>query len=294
MSEVTVYADLTFLVNFVLDLLILWVSARLCAIKLRPKRLIISSLLGGIYGTGIIISPEAWYYSFGVKVLMSAFLVYIGLKPLSIKQLVSGMIYFYLLCFVTAGAVWGLALANEGQTINNIWYLLLAGIILLILLGLGANSYVERKVLPHRLNYKVRLIFSESSSCDGIGFLDTGNGLRDPLNGKPVVIAEYDFLKKCIPPDLQEIIEKSGCEEGILEVVEDCSWKNRLRIIPYSSVGKEAGIMLGIRADRILVNKENREMKKENVVIAICLHKLNHDDSFCMLIPSALIKENGG
>ncbi|MDR1617018.1 MAG: sigma-E processing peptidase SpoIIGA [Syntrophomonadaceae bacterium] len=293
MSEVTVYADLTFFINFVLDLLILWVSARLCAIKPRLRRLIIAALLGGIYGTGIIAFPTAWYYSAGAKVLMSALLVYTGLKPISVRQLVSGMIYFYLLCFVTAGAVWGLALSGEGKSVDNTWYLMFAGIMLLILLGLGADKYVERRVIPNRLNYKIRLLFS-GIICNGSGLLDTGNSLRDPLNGKPVVVAEYNLLKTCMPSDLQEIIEKDGDGEGILKGIENCSWKNRLRVIPYSSVGRKAGIMLGIRADRIFIGKEGHEIKKEDVVIAICLHKLSNDNSFQMLIPAALVQENGG
>lgn len=40
-------------------------------------------------------------------------------------------------------------------------------------------------------------------------------------------------------------------------------------MIPYSSLGKQNGMLIGIKADWLIVKQEDVEQKKENVIIGI-------------------------
>ena len=59
-------------------------------------------------------------------------------------------------------------------------YFLFFGVAALGLIAFYAERYFAQTVLPTLLKYRVKLRFADKT-CQGEGFLDTGNGLRDPL-----------------------------------------------------------------------------------------------------------------
>ena len=88
----------------------------------------------------------------------------------------------------------------------------------------------------------------------GRGFLDTGNQLQDPLTQRPVVVAEYTLLREHMPKDVQEVLDAAGSVDDCLEAMTATSWSHRLRIIPFTSIGRRHGLLLGIRCDEVLVD----------------------------------------
>ena len=73
----------------------------------------------------------------------------------------------------------------------------------------------------------------------------------------------------------------------------------RFRIIPFSSIGKQNGLMLGIKADKLVVENEyeNKDEKKEgkivkkNIIIGISKHKLDKFNKYNALIGLELLEE---
>jgi hypothetical protein len=76
-----VYADITFLLNFIMDFIILWVTVRLTGVPVAYIRLIMAALLGGIYAVGYLYPDISWVYSFPMKVLLSVIMVAIAVWP---------------------------------------------------------------------------------------------------------------------------------------------------------------------------------------------------------------------
>ena len=50
-----IYADVLFLLNFLLDFALLWASGRFLRFKIKYWRLFLASLIGALYGVGILI-----------------------------------------------------------------------------------------------------------------------------------------------------------------------------------------------------------------------------------------------
>jgi len=292
LGEAQVYADLTFVINFAMDLVILWATARLAGTKIILYRLLTASVLGALYSVIYLYFPTSLWYSLPAKIIFSFIIVVLGLSPRDWQQLKKILLYFYAICFATAGATiaFSYLAVDPGQYFQFSYWWLLAGIIFALLVGIFGEKYVLAKIVPGLLKFGVKLQFA-GNSCQGKGFLDTGNGLRDPLTNKPVVVAEYEFIRKCLPGDFQKIVDVAKDENDMLEGLSKSSWANRLRIIPFSSIGKKNGILVGIRADRILVNTGKEDIAHSNVVVGIYREKLSQDGSYQLLIPSEIVNK---
>ncbi|HZK43341.1 MAG TPA: sigma-E processing peptidase SpoIIGA [Syntrophomonadaceae bacterium] len=291
MNEPIVYADLTFLINFIIDFCILWTAAKLATIKISYTKLFLASVLGGFYAVGYLFVELAVWYSLPMKLIFSFLLVGLGLWPHSWNKFKLALLYFYGISFFVAGATLATSLlfATNQYYFTFSYICLLAGIFGALLIGVYGEKYLMQELIPKILKYQVCLQFAELS-CSGQGFLDTGNGLRDPMSNKPILVAEYNLLKPCLPDDLNEAMDTSLSEDEMLEKLSYSSWANRLRLIPFSSIGKKNGLLIGIRADEVVVNIGSKKKLHKNIIIGVYIDKLSSEGSYQMLIPSEMVK----
>ncbi|ABI68154.1 sigma-E processing peptidase SpoIIGA [Syntrophomonas wolfei] len=286
-----VYADLSFAINFIMDFCILWATARLTGSQVVYKRIVFASFLGGIYALAYLIPGMEYWFSLFFKILFSCLMIIIALYPQNWAEFRKAFLYFYAINFIVAGASMAISyLLIDKQSGANLWYLWLPGGILTALaIGIFGQKYLLRQVLPALLRFDVELRFN-NYHCQGKGFLDTGNNLRDPITNRPVIVAEYQFLKSCLPEDLREVLEIKQDENTMLDALGGCSWANRLRLIPFSSIGKKNGILLGVRADEIVVNNGSKDVFHQNMVVGIYREKLSSQGEYQFLIPAEIIE----
>ena len=292
MNEPKVYADLTFMINLTMDFLILWVTTRLCRVPICYRRIFLAAVLGGLYGIGYLFAAFTFFYSLPVKVLVSCLLLVIALRPSSWQQFQKAFFIFYGLSFVVAGASLAAAYLNPrfGEAGSWSYLYLLVGIGAVLLIAIYGEQYFRQTLLPTLLKYQVSLRFDDKV-CQGEGFLDTGNGLRDPLTHRPIVVAEYDFLQACLPEELRLAMMENLSEDERLEAFSRSSWGSRLRLIPFSSLGKKHGLLIGLRCDEIRIKRGHQELLHKNLVVAIYPYKLSAEDSYQLLIPSEVVQK---
>ncbi len=111
--------------------------------------------------------------------------------------------------------------------------------------------------------------------------IDTGNLLKEPITGEYVVVVEKDALSKTIPPNILENIElilKGSYDTDLGQ------YSSRLRVIPFTSLGKENGILLGIKPDKILIELENETINVDNAICGIYCKKLTKNGLYNALI----------
>lgn len=286
------YADMTFAVNLVMDFVILWATARLAGSRVIYFRLFIAALLGAVYSVFYLYLGTTFYYSVPAKILFSGLLLFIGLAPRTWTELKKALIYFYGISFAVAGASiaasYLMSVPGQGFSFSYLW--LLIALVFAILIGFYGEKYLLQRIVPNLLRFGVELHFG-TQKCNGQGFLDTGNGLKDPLTKRPVVVAEYEFLKQCLPEDFQQVFDDNRGEDDILDRLSRSSWANRLRIIPFNSIGRKNGILVGIRADTIQVSTGEKNILHNNVVVGIYRDKLSQDGSYHLLIPSEIVNQ---
>ncbi len=292
MAITEVYADLSFAINFIMDFCILWATAKLSGSRVVYKRIILASFLGGIYALAYLIPGMEFYFSLPFKILFSCLMLVIALYPQSWVEFKKAFLYFYLINFMVAGASIAIAyLLADSRGSSYIPYLWLLGAVLTALaIGIFGQRYLLRQVMPSLLRFDVELKFNHNNLCQGKGFLDTGNNLRDPITNRPVVVAEYQFLKNCLPEDLREMLDVRQDEDSILDAITGCSWAKRLRLIPFSSIGKKNGILLGVRADEIVVKNGSKDLYHQDMVVGIYREKLSPQGEYQFLIPAEIFE----
>jgi stage II sporulation protein GA (sporulation sigma-E factor processing peptidase) len=142
-----------------------------------------------------------------------------------------------------------------------------------------------------RLHLQVLLkIYLAGTEVELTGLIDTGNSLKDPLTGNPVIIVEYKALSKALPEKMKKLFE-SGFTANKFNVreLETNSWATRLRLIPYRSLGQNNGFLIGLKPDRVEVYREGKMIVIEKVIIGIYLNSLNSGQVYQALLHPNLL-----
>lgn len=288
-----VYLDITFMINFIMDFVILFATARLSGSSTNYYRITLAAFLGAVYACAALFWADTLAFGLPVKLGFSCLMLAVAFYPPEWRSFKRQMVYFYSISLFTAGAVMALpnlfrAMGNQVQP-SLLW--LAGAALLVVILGLTGGKYLVAKIVPGILTFDVEMRF-ESQKCSGCGFLDTGNSLRDPLTNRPVLVAEYSLLKECLPEDFQRAMEGNRNENEVVDHLAGSTWAHRLRLIPFQSIGQKNGILLGIRADEVLVNTGKKCIAHDNLVVALYRDRLSCDDSYRMLIPAAVLEKS--
>lgn len=99
----TVYLDIVFIENLVINYIILMATGLVNKIKMKHYRLFISSMLGAIYAIFTYIAWESIKNSIFIKIVFSIIMIYIAFRPKKIKQLFKQLLIFYLTTFAFGG-----------------------------------------------------------------------------------------------------------------------------------------------------------------------------------------------
>jgi stage II sporulation protein GA (sporulation sigma-E factor processing peptidase) len=186
-----------------------------------------------------------------------------------------------------------------------------------------------KKILLSKKKLLEVKIFANGSAGVLNALLDTGNSLCDPLSASPVIIAEFERVKDFLPGELktafaerrehdlrffsnfssiQEIEENQESEINTdkkdkkdmkdkkdnqnKKIKEESDFSKRVRVIPYESVGKQNGILIGFRPDKVEISEGNKKIVINDVVIGIYNFKLSKDDSYQGLLNPDLMPTN--
>lgn len=116
--------------------------------------------------------------------------------------------------------------------------------------------------------------------------IDTGNFLREPITKMPVIVVEKESLRDIIPDYILNNLDKIINGEDInLDI-----YSSKVRIIPFTSLGKENGILLGIKADNIVIELEEQDIIITDVIVGIYNGKLSKNGKYSALIGLDLLE----
>ena len=114
--------------------------------------------------------------------------------------------------------------------------------------------------------------------------VDTGNLLKDPITKMPVLIMEREMLKGIFP----EIILENATDIVNGKEIELGEYSSKLRVIPYKSIGKENGLLLGIKAKNIRIVYQDIE-KAHDVIIGIYTGTLSKNNKYSAIVGLELL-----
>ncbi len=295
----TIYLDVVLLENLCMNYIILFATAYIMKIKMKQLRLIFSSLLGSIYAVVSYLEILPLYSNFGMKILLSILMVYIAFNSKGIKSLAKQLIIFYLTSFAFGGCAFALLYFVRPQDIlmkNGVYIgtypikiALLGGIIGFIITYI-AFCIVKTKIRKKDMIYNL-VIKIDGKEINLKAMLDTGNLLKEPITGMPVVVIQKSELYSVISKKILDNIEKliGGDNEDITSQIEE-EYLTKFRVIPFSSIGKQNGLMLGLKADEVIIEKEEEQEKRSDVIIGIFPWALSKNNTYTALIGLDLLE----
>lgn len=273
----TIYLDVVLLENLIMNGIIVYVTAIITKTKIKHIRILLASLIGAIYSILSYISKFPIFSNIFVKILLSIIMVYIAYDPKEIKILGKELLLFYLTSFLFGGVAFAMIyiikpqeiLMKDGLFLGTypLKTVFLGAIIASIILITGFKV-VKSKISKKDMYCKITINL-EGKEKDINVMIDTGNLLKEPISGMPVIVVEHTQLYDIIPKEILNNLEKilGGDLNNIPEEIKN-KYLTKLKVIPYSSLGKQNGMLLGIKAEKVVIHKE-QEIVKKDIIIGI-------------------------
>ena len=285
----TVYIDVLFIVNMIMDVMV-----HTSACIFRRKRIIIWRLLcasaaEAVCALGLFFASE-WvvlYYAFALVLYIVCIWFVMGyVDPVDLIKNIIAVI----LCAVVFGGIFFLIYryADFGSIMvfnNHILYIDIPifGLLCVSGLCLGIIVLLSKafvRVIASASEYEVCVqIFNNKKTAKAK--VDTGNDLKDPVSGNPVLLVNQDWLKDFLPGSIDSFI---SC--GNIDAIDE-KFLGRLRMI-YCKTATGTGILPAIRPDCIQFTYNGNLVTIQNVLIAVSKTKVYHYD---LLLTPNIFKE---
>ena len=287
--EQTVYLDIYFLINFSMDFLGLFLSARLVERRIKYYRLVIAAGVGAAYACVALFLSAAGLWRLLLDAL--ACLVVGGvaafdrraLKSVPYFSLVFGAVsiilggamtaLFYLFNRLGVDLLFG---GGDGGDGISVWlFAILAGIS--ALLALKGGGALKKRAVRKRGRIEIEYGGRRTSlSC----LCDSGNLLREPISRLPCVLVELDALSSVLPYSLTEAVKK-----GNITLIEERE-RPRVRLIPSQSATGKA-MLVGFRVDALRIDMGGGAAKTDAYVV-LMTEKIS-EKGIKALVPSEIV-----
>ena len=299
----TIYLDVVLIENLCMNYIILFATGYILKIEIKHIRLIISALLGGIYSVAAYLQILEIYSNILLKIILSIVMVYIAYNSKNIKQIIKQLLFFYLITFVFGGCAFALLYFIKPEQIlmrNGVYIgtyplkIVILGGIVGFTLTVIAFKYAKMKINKKNMFCELEIYF-ENKKINTIALIYTGNMLKDPITSMPVIVVEKSILKNVLPDIIIDNLNKIIGGDVPKEVYEDknLNYITKFRVIPFSSIGKENGLLLGFKSNKIKISTQEEGQKMiENVIVGIYDHSLSKKNNYFALVGFEILEKS--
>jgi stage II sporulation protein GA (sporulation sigma-E factor processing peptidase) len=279
-----VYGEALFIENFMVGYGIIRLTGIMCGRKPSKPRVAAGAVFCGLFAFILFINiPRTVEMISGI--LFAVAVVYIVFDPAGLKSTFRLAAVFYMVSFLTGGTVIAVIYASgcRGVVSNGIFYIgrrvyifMAAGITTAVIMGGSMVKFLRKSAIRSDETVWISIdVMGKKINCRGK--IDTANYLKEPLSGKPV-----------------SIIEKEVAELAWGELLKNHMLDNRLRVIPYTSLGCSGGNIMALRCDNMVIEREKGRIYLRNVYVGLYEGSFLGDESeesYSVLLQPELINE---
>lgn len=271
------YADIFFVTNFIMDYILLKITGKL----LKENQIHTTSYLFGAFsGAGILTLNIIFPIKFRIINQIFAYLVIsfimciVTFRKKSIKENIKICLYLYIAAFLSGGIL------NAVYFYTN-FQMILKGMNFVTFLVFSAFSYLIINYIIHIIKIKmgrtgakqdiIKVILCHRGTSQTVNALfDSGNSLKEPISGSPVHIVDYETA--------DNLLKKSH------DIQEKISTNEKIRIIPYNSLGKKNGLMTAFECERVVINIRGTEIDTGPAYLGIYQGELCDKGKYKMIL----------
>lgn len=278
-----------------IDFVILLITKKITKNNAKNIKLVVASFLGALYTVLTLVKELHFLSSISLKLSISTLMIIIAFTPYKLKEFIKLYSTFYLISFVFAGAALSLVYFTDSEVyiMKGLFFikgitlkiLLIAILLSLIIIKFTKNYFFDKgnKILLYTtviLNDKI---------ANFTGLIDTGNSLKDPISNFPVIIVEFKAIENLLPKEVQDIFKRY--QENDLNIISELMDKTKnlvkFRLIPFKSIGKENGMLIGFKPDSVKFNEFDENFN--NIIIGIYNSSLTNSGEYQALLSPEII-----
>lgn len=294
-----IYAEYVFLENFVMNFIILSLTAKFSKHPTKKIKLLIASTISALYAFIIFFPSLHFLFSIIMKIACSMIIIVLAFTPYKFRDFFRLLGVFYLITLIFGGAAFAIFYFSnfKGIISNGIFYITdISEKNIFIACGVGyilinfCWGYLQKQLSREKIFMNIKIEI-DGTVAEVTGIVDTGNSLVDPISHYPVIIVEYDAIATLLPSNIQEIFSTSGKSNfaEIALLLNGSNWVTRFRMIPYSALGTENGMLLGFKPDYVYIQKDTDVKNVKNIIVAIYNRKLSKEGEYKALLHPDLI-----
>lgn len=290
-TEQTVYVDLFFLINFSMDFLCLFLTAKLLNRKFSVGRALGGAALGGLYADVALF----WTTSASVSLLLDG-AACVGICATVFYQKKKGKsLPLYILVFAAISMALGGIMTALFHLFNrsglfsglnggsgdgiSVWIFALLAAVSGGITWIGGRFFAGRTA---QQNADVEITY-EGKTVRLHAMTDNGNLLREPISGRPCIVADVKALSPILPTELAEAARRRNPQE--LERL-PLRCVKQIRLIPTHTASGE-GLLFGLRPDCVRVEGKTGIREVDALIALADLgHSAGGNEA---LLPSALL-----
>lgn len=293
----TIYVDVVFIENLLLNYIILCATAIIGKSKIHIFKFLLASSFGSLYAILNYVISLSNFENFLLKLFISSFMILISFDNKKIKVFFKNLIMFYLTSFTFGGAAFMLlffvkpenVIFENGHFIGTypIKITILGGIVGFLIIVL-VTKFIKGRILNTLCDLEIcfngKVIHLKT-------LIDSGNLLKEPITNQDVIVVQKSSL--------EELIDKKILNEAIAMVnghfIGDMSeeiYKLKFKVIPFSALGNENGVLIGFKPDYIKIYSEE-EIVKKDVIVGIYDGKLSKTNLYTSLVGLGCFRKEG-
>lgn len=273
-----IYIDVLFLVNLIINICLIVCTGSVLKLPCKVLRVSGASAVGALYSCLVFIGDFGALTSVAMRVAFALLIILTAFGMCKIRQLIKRALVFFgltvglgvctlaLLYFTDMGIKLGGVVKNGIFYFNiPIWFMLTACVGAYI-----AITLIQKLMKKSTARSYARITLSHlGRTVELKALVDTGNMLSDPFTGRKVLIAEANVLSPLFDFNTEERFK-----EGFEDLPEG------FRLIPFSSIGKENGLLAAFVPDKVSVESA----EKDNIITAVFTGNLSQSGDYNALI----------
>ena len=303
MDVAQTYLDLDLLINGGMDTLLLILIGRLIRLPIQPYRILVGAMLGEIPVILACYSSPPWTTL--SKWVIPFLMIGVAYPTRRLKHFLKAILGFWLLSAGLGGfvyALWGWVNFDNGigseqltLVLGNLWILPLAAMVWWLFQFIW-QRWQERNSILEQIIYDLEIRFGggDHEVVRVKALMDTGNQLRDPLTGNPVILLEEEVAASAMPENVRAFLNISW---------KDCSdpwpliWKTnpslmkQVVFIPCQTIDRQSWL-LGIRPERVTWH-DKKESSQIQATVALVKQVLSSEGEYQALLHPEHVRKGG-
>ncbi|MDX8044936.1 sigma-E processing peptidase SpoIIGA [Gracilibacillus sp. S3-1-1] len=289
---VVVYLEIVWLLNFMIDWMILLLTQSITKYMTKWFRIVLASFFGSVIVPISFLFPAFPIDMLGVKVAHSFLIIFIAFGFRNVATYLKVVCTFYFMTFSIGGGLFAIHYLFSTDSLFaqvNMQSDQIHG--LFVLIGFPIIYYFTKiRMDKHKLEqfqqeffYRVHIKWKERQ-VETTGYLDSGNHLVDPLTQTPVIIVDETVLLHWFTEE--EVSQLHTTSQDLTNDGVDQFSPVTFRMLPFQGVGGNVDFMLAFKPDLFLIEVNGSKQTFKKVLIGIKFGTLVADDSYhCLLHP---------